>query len=174
MGDLTELLPLAVPKPASVGTRGAALALACHCVMVREGFTVEEPQFASSRIRRSSYMPPANWQMYGPMEWNFVYSHSSKLNLFKLIVSLHEKSGSACGVWMQLENYVPETAAGLKGTDWTGIMTNMQGLEAFYLQHIVRPLLDGAEDLPLVTDPSHSQQPPLNPSQCPAHPFSHS
>ncbi|GFH09760.1 PI31_Prot_N domain-containing protein, partial [Haematococcus lacustris] len=160
MGDLTELLPLAVPKPASVGTRGAALALACHCVMVREGFTVEEPQFASSRIRRSS--PPANWQMYGPMEWNFVYSHSSKLNLFKLIVSLHEKSGRAfvhCSedlnpnniqiLGLQLENYVPETAAGLKGTDWTGIMTNMQGLEAFYLQHIVRPLLDGAEDLPL-------------------------
>ena len=37
MTDLHGLLQLAMAKPTSVGSRGAPLALAMHCLMVREG-----------------------------------------------------------------------------------------------------------------------------------------
>jgi hypothetical protein len=38
--QVAPLCDLALPKPASAGSRGGALAIALHCLMVREGENV--------------------------------------------------------------------------------------------------------------------------------------
>mmetsp|Transcript_27634 Transcript_27634/g.70399 ORF Transcript_27634/g.70399 Transcript_27634/m.70399 type:complete len:240 (-) Transcript_27634:877-1596(-) len=159
---LTSLLALAWHKPASLASPGAGLALALHCVMIREGFSVEESDTAAAgkRVRHSSYSPPAAWQMEGPNEWNFVYSHPGKANRFKLTVSLHEKSGrtfvhaSEAGnpnniqiLGLQLDKYIPDASL-LRKTDWSDILHNEDALNEFMTKYVVGPLLDNAEDVP--------------------------
>eukprot|EP00200_Dunaliella_tertiolecta_P006625 CAMPEP_0202357062 /NCGR_PEP_ID=MMETSP1126-20121109/11248_1 /ASSEMBLY_ACC=CAM_ASM_000457 /TAXON_ID=3047 /ORGANISM="Dunaliella tertiolecta, Strain CCMP1320" /LENGTH=187 /DNA_ID=CAMNT_0048949885 /DNA_START=40 /DNA_END=600 /DNA_ORIENTATION=- len=168
--ELVSLLSSAVSKPGTVGTSGGVLALSVHCIMVRQGFNVvENPDVTGKRLRRSSYMPPLDWQAAGPNEWNFLYSLGGKCHHFKLVVALHEKTGrtfvhaSEDGnpnniqvLGLQLENYVSPDSSTLKTQDWNKVLVldNEQKLNDLVITHIVNPLKENSEDLEL-PDPVH-------------------
>ncbi len=38
-----------------------------------------------------------------------------------------------------------------KTNDWSAIVVNAEGMEGFFMTHIVRPLLEAAADLPVLT-----------------------
>jgi hypothetical protein len=118
---LTDLLALAVPKPAHIANADAAavLALALHCLMVRDGFTVECEASASGRTpqRRSSYAPPADWNGRFHDEWVFSYSKDGKANSFVLHCSLQVRgrgvgqAAAAAGRCLPVAAVVPAAAA---------------------------------------------------------------
>mmetsp|Transcript_13595 Transcript_13595/g.29099 ORF Transcript_13595/g.29099 Transcript_13595/m.29099 type:complete len:233 (+) Transcript_13595:252-950(+) len=158
--SLASLMSSAVHKPASVGCPGAALALACHAIMIRSGFNVvDEGQGTFSR--RSSYQPNADWQSNGPSEWQFHYNKDGKANKFTMIVSLHNKSGrvlvhvseennasNAQVLGLQLGNYITVDAQQLKNSrDWEAVVSSETVLVDYMQQYICFPLLQQAEEL---------------------------
>lgn len=91
---LADLLQLAVPKPGYIAASGgaAALALALHCLMTRDGFTVEGATAGLGQKRPSSYTPPADWNGKFQDEWVFTYTKDGKANKFVLHCSLQAAS----------------------------------------------------------------------------------
>lgn len=145
------------------------VALALHCLMVREGFSVvDETTTADQRRRQSAYTPPLNWQEHGPNEWGFVYSRSDKVNRFAVIINLHP-TGSRIFVHaseehnphniqvlgLQLENYVPD-ASKLKSNSWEGILANDDLLTHNFVTFVTKPLLENSEDVVHTISPRNS------------------
>lgn len=156
---LTDLLALAVPKPAHIANSdgGAALALALHCLMVRDGFTVEEAASSSGRRQRSSYAPPAEWNGRFSDEWVFSYTKDGKANKFVLHCSLQSASrrmyvhSSELGnlpnvqvLGLLVDNYVPD-AKRLKSNEWAGVLQQEGKLVEMFSAYITQPLTDNAE-----------------------------
>lgn len=48
---------------------------------------------------------------------------------------------------LQLSNYVPDTGR-LGGSSWEGVVARQPALHSMFRQHVVVPLLEGAQDLP--------------------------
>lgn len=111
--DVSNLLALACPAgPSGVPSQGAALALACHCIMVQGGFrTCNRPQQGSARgsiwstflsgisgplplpSQDNVFKPPVDWLGESFFHWEFVYAHSSGPLPVTLTVNVHPETG---------------------------------------------------------------------------------
>ena len=103
--DVVNLLAMACPRgPSSVPSQGAALALACHCIMVHGGFRILDQQWQQGgslwtallsglRSKANVYQPPGNWASDSVFQWQFVYSHSSGPLPITLTVNVHPETG---------------------------------------------------------------------------------
>lgn len=172
--SVTGLLALACPKPCHIasGGGGAVLALALHCLMVRDGFT---PLGVPPERCHSTYTPPPGWNGAYKDEWVFHYTKDGFANTFTLHCSLQLKSGKMFVhaseennlhniqvMGFQLENYVADPLL-LKRNDWDveGIVTNQQSMVAMFMKYITTPLIDCAEELPLTPSRSGSGGVPM-------------
>lgn len=157
---LSQLLQVALPKPAYLSNTdgGAALALALHCLMIRDGYTVVD---SGQRVRHSVYMPPSDWNGRFKDEWVFKYTKDGKANKFTLHCSLQSQSkrmfvhaseehniNNIQILGLQLENYVPDTSK-LKSNQWSGVITNETSLVELFCKYITVPLSDNAEEMVL-------------------------
>ncbi|KAF6250677.1 hypothetical protein COO60DRAFT_1705555 [Scenedesmus sp. NREL 46B-D3] len=143
--------PSGLPEPDA----GAVLALACHCVMVDNGFVCMRPNGNAS----SKWVPQPRWSVELKDEWVFRYSMPGKRNTLVLHCSLQRASGRMLAhtieagnernshlLGLMLEKYVP-AAAKLGSSSWEGVLQHSDALVPMMQQHLLSPLLEAAEDV---------------------------
>lgn len=155
------MLEAALPKPAHIATSdgGAVLALALHCLMVKEGFTVVDQ---SGRKKHSVYCPPSDWNGIYLDQWVLVYTKDGYAHRFVLHCSLQVTTkrmfihaseegnqNNVCVLGLQLDNYVPDPTI-LKSNSWEDVVQNQVKLSELFAAHITQPLTAQAEELVLL------------------------
>lgn len=152
-------LALAEPRgPGGLGEpdAGAVLALACHCVMVDNGFLCTRP---SGDDASNKWAPQPRWSVELKDEWVFRYSMPGKRNTLVLHCSLQRASGRMLAhtieagnernshlLGLMVEKYVPD-AAKLGSRSWEGVLQHSEALVPMMQQHLLSPLREAAEDV---------------------------
>ncbi|KAI3438429.1 hypothetical protein D9Q98_000860 [Chlorella vulgaris] len=161
--DMTLLLSRAVAQPCLLQNQagGAALALAIHCLMLRDGFEAREVVHggAAGRLLKAGSIVPADWNQLEHV-WVFEYSRPGADNKFRLACSLQSTTrrmfihaaevdqgsegeplqDNICVMGLQLDNYVPAGDRCSKSTSWEGVITNQQALGDMFGEFIAGPL----------------------------------
>ncbi|KAF6255170.1 hypothetical protein COO60DRAFT_1641800 [Scenedesmus sp. NREL 46B-D3] len=150
--------PSSLPEPDA----GAVLALACHCVMVNNGFVCMRPNGNAS----SKWVPQPRWSVELKDEWVFRYSMPGKRNTLVLHCSLQRASGRMLAHTIEAGNernsHVSAAEGGSAGPDagevcagrrqaWQqqleGVLQHSDALVPMMQQHLLSPLLEAAEDV---------------------------
>jgi len=155
---LDEVLTNALPSPSYVKPAGdaAVVALACHCLMVRDGFAAE----AGTPEGGSAYTPPNGWNGKLDNEWVFHYTRAGCANEFALHCSLHSASGKMFvqaiekgnrqniqNLGLEPRNYVPQKER-LNEDSWEGVVERQCTLEQYVTDYLAGPLANNATPSP--------------------------
>eukprot|EP01023_Acetabularia_acetabulum_P058408 TRINITY_DN6901_c0_g1_i1.p1 TRINITY_DN6901_c0_g1~~TRINITY_DN6901_c0_g1_i1.p1 ORF type:complete len:204 (-),score=21.96 TRINITY_DN6901_c0_g1_i1:32-643(-) len=158
---IIDLLQTAVGKPLDIDCEsgGAFLALACHCLMVRWGFTLQEQD---AKNCHSAYNPPHFWNARQNL-WQFSYNKDGKCGEFELYCSFDQESGrllvhvEECGTSnvhlysLKVSNYIGRTQDLVKCRSWDDLdfPSISQRYFAYRIeQNLIRPLCQGAQNTP--------------------------